>query len=1108
MMKSIITASFLALGLVPLSAQLPSGSWQYHWGEDFSGTTLDTTKWSYNYPWGTTHNHDATMNSANAVLGDGTMTLVARRNDSGGSFTSGAISTGYNRVRFTQGYIEARIRLPGTPGSWPAFWGLNDGWPPECDIMEYPVTTAAGGGYNRDEYHTAFHYRNSSGGNSAGAGKVNPSSIGNLNGTYHNFGVHWVSNSRVDFYFNGTMVSSLNNAAAVSQMSSMYLILNYAVGGWPGRPNTSEWPVGHTDEMKIDWVRVWLPASAKSTNWTTTGTEEYRLWDTASHWTNGAPNLGGVTSSFSSVPAAAQRIDWSGRRTLSVINLDGSTRYRFGWPDKRLVLGAGGSGSLNPAINIAATNTTEHEIYCQLEWTDTLDINNLSNFPLLLTGQALGGHGIRVNGAGIVSFDHPASYSGPTVINSGSAGPGVARARTTNPFGIGGTLTISQAGNGTTARLELENNTRVPNPVTFSGRNNATPGIVNNGGSNIIGGTISAQVGGADYRIRTTDGSLRLAGSPALTSTATGTRTFTLDGAAEGSIAGPVTNGSATVNLVKDGPGIWTLDASNTYSGTTAVNAGTLIVKGSTGTGTTDVASGTTLAGGGTVRGTLNASPGSTVRIGEAGMPDTFTLLENFNDYPAGGIGSSPNTTGDLWQGVFDGTGNAQIVSNSSDRALRVLGINATTNSWRGAITDLRKLPAGNFSLGHGRTGTYFFRVRRTGSGPVDAVFGLSDLAPSENPGSDVASPWNEYAVTLSILGDTTTSMLRANAGGSGSTNITSAPNDQWLNVWVTVNHTAQTFRVATSTGTADGTDSGQAYLFGRRQAASVGTNPLITFGVHENLNVPVEIDDLHFTPGTRLAFPLSATPRPRGETLTCDASFTLPAAATLAFDLASPEQHDQLVIAGSAQIAGTLKVELDPSATPAPGDSFQLIHANSGSIAFSSLDLDPLPPGLGWDTGDLENGTLAVISTPDPYTEWADGHPFQPGEDAPSLDPDDDGVPNAFEFLFGSNPLISDPGHLPTASLRSPDAGEFPDAQPLKKYLTLTATLRKETGGLDPIAQAAPSPDLLDAPGSTDGIHHRVLSDLGDFHVRQWTHAIPVDEAPVKFMRLRLTIP
>jgi hypothetical protein len=54
------------------------------------------------------------------------------------------------------------------------------------------------------------------------------------------------------------------------------------------------------------------------------------LWDTATHWTHGVPNLGGVTFSFSTVTPAEQRIDWSGRRTPSVIHLDGRTRCRFG----------------------------------------------------------------------------------------------------------------------------------------------------------------------------------------------------------------------------------------------------------------------------------------------------------------------------------------------------------------------------------------------------------------------------------------------------------------------------------------------------------------------------------------------------------------------------------------------------------------------------------------------------------------------------------------------------------------------------------------------------------------------------------------------------------
>ena len=39
----------------------------------------------------------------------------------------------------TYGYVEASMKMPSLPGSWPAFWMLENGWPPELDINEYPI---------------------------------------------------------------------------------------------------------------------------------------------------------------------------------------------------------------------------------------------------------------------------------------------------------------------------------------------------------------------------------------------------------------------------------------------------------------------------------------------------------------------------------------------------------------------------------------------------------------------------------------------------------------------------------------------------------------------------------------------------------------------------------------------------------------------------------------------------------------------------------------------------------------------------------------------------------------------------------------------------------
>ena len=312
-------------------------------------------------------------------------------------------------------------------------------------------------------------------------------------------------------------------------------------------------------------------------------------WDTAANWNNGGPNLGGVTSSFGTVTPVQQNIGWSGSRTLSVINLDGNTRYRFGSPSARLVLGYGNSGSLVPAINIAATAATDHEIYGPLEWSGTLNLVNNSSHTLLLSGPVVGGDGITVNGSGVVSFDGTNSYSGNTVINSGSQGPGIVRARGRNALGTGGVVIIGEQGNATTARLELENNSLVANNVSFNGRNNSSVGILNNSSTNIIAGTISAQVGGSTYLIQSDAGKLVLtgdgsaAGGVSLHNGGGGTRTITLQGTGDGVIGGNIEDGAGVLNLIKSGSGTWTVDGQNTSTGTTTVSNGTLVVNGATG---------------------------------------------------------------------------------------------------------------------------------------------------------------------------------------------------------------------------------------------------------------------------------------------------------------------------------------------------------------------------------------------------------------------------------------------------------------------------------------------------------------------------------------------
>ena len=84
---------------------------------------------------------------------------------------------------------------------------------------------------------------------------------------------------------------------------------------------------------------------------------------------------------------------------------------------------------------------------------------------------------------------------------------------------------------------------------------------------------------------------------------ANSTRSLTFTGGNDTSVSGSISGGS-TGALVKTGAGRLTLSGNNTFAGSTTVNAGTLVINGSTGSGNQfSVEAGGTLAGSGTVAG-------------------------------------------------------------------------------------------------------------------------------------------------------------------------------------------------------------------------------------------------------------------------------------------------------------------------------------------------------------------------------------------------------------------------------------------------------------------------------------------------------------------------
>jgi beta-glucanase (GH16 family) len=224
--------------------------WTLVFQDEFDGSSLDLTRWSYHYPWSRTHNHSAYSRSGNVSIVDGKLVLTALEESYGGKpYTTGVVNTS-GKFHVTYGYIEARLKMPSTQGSWPAFWMLQDGWPPEIDIMEFPLSDLSPSHNEKYRYWWNYHWGTVSDHRSAGSEEWLSS---DLSAGFHDYAVEWWPDS-MQFLFDGNVRGTVSDRSAIAESAHMYMILNYAVGGWPGEPTS--WPT-NGDTYEIDWVRVW-----------------------------------------------------------------------------------------------------------------------------------------------------------------------------------------------------------------------------------------------------------------------------------------------------------------------------------------------------------------------------------------------------------------------------------------------------------------------------------------------------------------------------------------------------------------------------------------------------------------------------------------------------------------------------------------------------------------------------------------------------------------------------------------------------------------------------------------------------------------------------------
>lgn len=246
-----------------LLAQAPDAnaqtSWQLVWSDEFNGTSVNTSNWTFETGGGGWGNNELQYytNGSNASVANGVLTITANRVSGGYScwygtcqYTSTRMNTKGKR-EFQYGRIEARMALPMGQGIWPAFWMLganfpNTPWPAsgEIDIMEHVN--------NENRTHGTIHWDTN--GYASYGGPSGPVDVT----AYHTYAIEWNS-SAIKWFIDGVQfweANIQNNINGTEEFHRpFFMILNLAVGGnWPGSPNsTTVFP----SRLAVDYVRVY-----------------------------------------------------------------------------------------------------------------------------------------------------------------------------------------------------------------------------------------------------------------------------------------------------------------------------------------------------------------------------------------------------------------------------------------------------------------------------------------------------------------------------------------------------------------------------------------------------------------------------------------------------------------------------------------------------------------------------------------------------------------------------------------------------------------------------------------------------------------------------------
>lgn len=239
---------------------------QLVWSEDFTGTSLDTTKWSFQRGGWTSSMVQNCYTEDNVSVSDGQLIITAQYEpgyqcfNNQKDFTSGFVQT-KGKYGITYGYVEAKIKLPKSNSTWPAFWmspmeNVYGAWPQsgEIDIMEAK-------GYDLSQTICNAHW-----GNSANDKQQVKGTIAHDASEWHIYAVKWTE-GKLEFFLDDNAYHTIDNFDSPNATTHpgpfnipYYIRLNMAVGGTfltephnDATNNIDNFPA----TMQVEWLKVY-----------------------------------------------------------------------------------------------------------------------------------------------------------------------------------------------------------------------------------------------------------------------------------------------------------------------------------------------------------------------------------------------------------------------------------------------------------------------------------------------------------------------------------------------------------------------------------------------------------------------------------------------------------------------------------------------------------------------------------------------------------------------------------------------------------------------------------------------------------------------------------